>query len=116
MKDKLGVTSSTVPLSGERLRVEGDLDSPLLSDSDKEESSHPEVVSHVDSGARSDLEFPLTRHDLGVDTGDGDTGVETRSVVRFNHISSVDRSSSYEFRELGMLHFETKESNEPTPQ
>ena len=96
--DELGVTTSTVPFTGEGLRVEGDLDSPLLSDSNEQESSHPEVVAHVDSGTRSNLELPLTRHDLGVDTGDGDTSVETSSVMRFNHISSVDSSSSYNWR------------------
>ena len=96
--------------------MEGDLDSPLLSDSNEKESSHPEVVSHVDSGTRSDLEFPLTRHNLGVDTGDGDAGVETSSVMRLDHISSVDSSSSYKFANQSSFAESESESDEPTPQ
>lgn len=74
--------------------MEGDGNGPLLADSDQEIPGHPEMISHVDTGARADLELPLTRHDFCVDTGDGDTGVETGSVMRLDHVSSVDRSSS----------------------
>lgn len=76
----VGVATSTVPVSLERLGVERGLDSPLLSDPEQEESGHPEVVTHLDTLTRADLELPLGGHDLGVDTGDLDTGVETGSL------------------------------------
>jgi hypothetical protein len=57
------------------------LDSPLFTNSEEQESGHPEVVSHVDTVTWTDLELPLGRHDLGVDTRDVDTGVEACSLV-----------------------------------
>jgi hypothetical protein len=57
------------------------LDSPLLTDSEEQESSHPEVVSHVDTGTWTDLELPLRRHDLGVDTRDLDTSIQAGSLL-----------------------------------
>jgi hypothetical protein len=56
------------------------LDSPLLSDPEQQEPSHPEVVSHIDTLTWTDLELPLRRHHLGVDTRDVDTGVEACSL------------------------------------
>ena len=90
------VTSGTVPVTGEGFWVERGLwgqygimcgtgwtylDSPLFTDSEKQESSHPEVVSHIDTGTWTDLELPLRRHDLGVDTRDLDTGIQAGSLL-----------------------------------
>lgn len=55
--------------------------SPLLTYPEQEESSHPEVISHIYTGTRTDLELPLRWHDLGVDTGDVDTGVKAGSLI-----------------------------------
>jgi hypothetical protein len=90
----LGVASSTVPVTGERFGVERNGDTPFLSYADQEETSHPEVVSHILSLARTDLELPLRRHDLGVDSRDVDSGVEARAVVSLDHVASEDLSSS----------------------
>jgi len=57
------------------------LDSPLFTDSEKQESSHPEVVSHIDTGTWTDLELPLGRHNLGIDTRDLDTGIQAGSLL-----------------------------------
>ena len=86
----VGVASSTVPVTGKRLGVEGDLDSPLLGKADEEVTSHPEVVTHFNALARSDLELPLGRHDLGVDTTDLDTSIQADAVVGLNQITCVD--------------------------
>jgi len=61
------------------------LDTPLLTDSEKEETSHPEVVTELDTLARANLELPLRRHDFGVDTGNPDTGVQACSL---NYVSA----------------------------
>lgn len=55
-------------------------DPPLLSDPQQQEPRHPQVITQSDPLARTDLELPLSGHDLGVDTGDLDTGVETGSL------------------------------------
>jgi hypothetical protein len=86
---EVGVASGTVPVALEGLGVERGLDSPLFSDTEEQEPGHPKVVSHLDTLARSDLELPLGRHDLGVDTRDGDTGVKTSSLG-ISYILSTD--------------------------
>lgn len=83
----VSVAASTVPVSLEGLGVERNLDTKLLSDSVEEVSGHPELIGHGDTLARANLVLPLRRHDLSVDTGDVDTGVETGSVVCLNNVS-----------------------------
>jgi hypothetical protein len=88
------VASSTVPVTSERFRVERNGNTPFFSYSDQEETSHPEVISHILSFARTDLEFPLRRHNLSVDTRDVDSGVQASAVVSLDHVTSEDLSSS----------------------
>lgn len=84
------VAASAVPVALERLGVEGDLDAPLFGYPDEQEAGHPEVVAHGDTLARTDLEFPLRGHDLGVDTGDVDTSVDAGAVVGLDQVTSED--------------------------
>lgn len=90
----VGVATSAVPLALERLGMEGDLDTPLFGDTDEEEASHPEVVTHGDALAGSDLELPLGRHDLGVDSGDVDASIEASAVVGLDQVTSENSASS----------------------
>jgi hypothetical protein len=90
----VGVATSAVPVTLERFRVEGDLDSPLLGNADQKVTSHPEVVTHGNTLARTDLELPLRRHDLSVDTADVDTRVQASTVVSLNEITCDDLSSA----------------------
>lgn len=90
----IGVATSTVPVTLEGLGVERDLDTPLFGDADEEVASHPEVITHGDTLARPDLEFPLRRHHLGVDTADVDAGVEASAIVGFDEITSEDLPSA----------------------
>lgn len=92
---EVGVASGTVPVTGERFRVEGDLDAPFFGHTDEEEASHPEVIAHVDALAGTDLELPLRGHDLGVDTRDGHAGVEAGAVVGLDEIAGEDLASAY---------------------
>jgi len=48
----------------------------------------------VNSWARTDLEFPLSRHDLGVGTRDSDSGVQAGLVVSLDEISAEDLAGS----------------------
>jgi hypothetical protein len=90
----VGVAASTVPVTGEGLGVEGDLDSPLFGDADEQEAGHPEVVTHRDTLARADLELPLGGHDFGVNTRDVDTSIQAGAVVGLDQITSKDLASS----------------------
>lgn len=84
----VGVATSTVPVTLERLGVEGNLDTPLLRNANKEVAGHPEVVTHGDALTRTHLEFPLRGHNLSVDTADVDTGVEASSIMCLDEVTS----------------------------
>jgi hypothetical protein len=86
----VGVKTGTVPLTLDGLGLEGDTDTELLSNTVEKETGHPEVITHIDTGARADLVLPLGRHDLSVDTGDVDTGVQAGTVVSLDDITAVD--------------------------
>lgn len=43
------------------------------------------MVTHLDTSTRTNLELPLRWHDLGVDTGNLDTGVETSPLLKVRH-------------------------------
>lgn len=48
----------------------------------------------VNSLARTNLELPLSRHDLGIGTGDSDSGVQAGLVVSFDQVSAEDLAGS----------------------
>ena len=99
----VGVTAGAVPVAGNGLRVEGDDDAKVLGDAPQQEAGHPQLVTHFDSYecqflhkeatitfTWSDLELPLSRHDLSVSTRDLDASIQASSVVSFDNIATVD--------------------------
>jgi len=88
------VQARTVPVSGDGLGVEGDLDAEFFSDTVEEESRQPEVVTHLDTLAGADLEFPLGRHDLGVGARDVDAGIEAGLVMGLDNVTLDDLAGS----------------------
>jgi hypothetical protein len=112
------VQTGTVPVTLDGLGLEGDADTELLSDTVEDEAGHPEVVTHygrrsrlvggktsfaaetlvserrgkltVNAGAGADLVLPLGGHDLSVDTGDVDAGVQAGAVVSLDDVTAVD--------------------------
>lgn len=100
LRGVIGVATRTVPVTLERLGVEGHLDTPLLGDTDEEVTGHPEVITHRDTLARPNLELPLSRHNFSVNTADVNTRIETRSVVSLDEITGEDFSSSYSEGEI----------------
>lgn len=90
----VGVATSTVPIALKRLRVEGNLDTPLLGDANQEVTCNPKMVTHGDAFTGTNLELPLTGHNLGIDTADVHASVETSTVVSLDEITSKDLSSA----------------------
>ncbi len=88
------MAARAVPVTLEGFGVERNLDTPLFGDTDEEISRHPEVVTHLDAFTGTDLEFPLSRHHLGVDATNFDAGVEAGAVVGFNEITSKNLAST----------------------
>jgi hypothetical protein len=88
------VKTGTVPLTGNGLGVERDLSTELFGNTVEEETRDPEVVTHLDTLARTNLVLPLSGHDLGVDTGDVDASEQAGLVVSLNNITAVDLAGS----------------------
>jgi len=84
------VETGSVPFTLDGLGLERDADAELFSDTVEEETGHPEVVTHLNASARADLVLPLGRHDLSVDTGDLDTGVQASTVVSLDNVTAVN--------------------------
>lgn len=90
----VGVAASTVPVTLERLGVEGNLDTPLLGDADQEVARHPKMVTHGDTFTGTNLELPLSGHNLSINPADVHASVETGTVVSLDEITSEDLSSA----------------------
>lgn len=90
----IGVETRTVPVTGDWLGVEGDLDTEFFGDTVEEVTGHPEMVTHLDADTWTDLEFPLGREDFGIDTRDLDTGIQAGLVVGLDDITAVDVSGT----------------------
>lgn len=57
---EVGMAASSIPVPWDRLGVKGHHNTEIFTDSVKDEASNPQVVPHVDTFARPNLELPLT--------------------------------------------------------
>lgn len=106
----VGVAAGTVPITiGKRLGVERDLDAPFFGDTDEEEASHPEVVTHRDTLTWADLEFPLGWHNFGVDTRNVNTGIHAGAVMRLDEVTCKDLASSYDPEKVRIIPSESRD-------
>lgn len=103
LRAEVGVETSAVPVAGDGLGLERNLGAELLSNTSNylllimamrkgediltEVASNPQLVALLNTLAGADLELPLGGHDLGVGTGDLDTGVQAGLVVSEDDIS-----------------------------
>lgn len=90
----VGVATSTIPVTLQGLGMERHLDVELFRNTNEEESGHPEMITHLDTLAGTDLELPLRGHDFGVDTTDVDTGIKACTVVCFDQVTGKDLASA----------------------
>jgi len=90
----VGMTSSTVPITLERLGVKRNLDAEFLCNSLEKITCHPEMIAHLDSLTGTNLELPLRGHDFSVDSADLDSAVQACLVVCLDDISGVDFAGS----------------------
>lgn len=87
---EVAVQTGTVPVTGDGLGLDRDLGAKLLGNAGEEETSEPELVTHLNAVARTDLELPLGGHDLGVGARDLDAGVEAGLVVGVDNVALND--------------------------
>lgn len=90
----VGMAASTIPVTSQGLGVESDLHTEVLTDTVQEVASNGELVAHLDALAGTNLELPLGGHNLGVNTRDVDTSVETGAVVSLDNVTAVDLAST----------------------
>ena len=108
----IGVKTGSVPVALDGLGSERNLNTEFLSDAVKEPTSHPEVIAHysnISTGALkeigefpshtfdtltwTDLEFPLGRHNLCIDTRNLDARVQASLVMCLYNITAEDFGS-----------------------
>lgn len=77
----IGVAASSVPVPRGWFGIECDIAAHQLTHTEHEVPRHPHVITTLDSKARTNLVFPLTRHHLGVDACNLDTCVQASFVV-----------------------------------
>lgn len=66
----------TVPVSLDRLGVEGRHDAILLAQQMQQVSGYVDLVAYLQGSDRPNLEFPLPRHDLCIDARDDDASLQ----------------------------------------
>lgn len=91
---EVGVAASAVPVTLDRLGVDRDSDAKVLSNALEKVAGSPEVVTALDTLARTDLELELARGNLSVHTRDVDTGVQASAVVGLNDVTTKDLAST----------------------
>merc|ERR1712071_498819 len=78
--------SGTVPVAFDWFGVERHVDTEIFGHTVEDVTSYPQAVTHRDTQAWSNLEFPLRGHDSGVKTG---------LVVSLDDIATVDFVGSH---------------------
>ena len=73
-----------------RLRRDRHRDAEVLGDAVEQPARDPQLVRDVERAQRADLELPLAGHDLGVDAGDADAGLDAGVHVRLDDLTAED--------------------------
>lgn len=79
---------AAVPVALDRLGVQGGRDVEVLGDAVEQPAGDPHVVGDLQRADRADLELPLAGHDLGVDAGDLQPGVQTGVQVPLDDLAA----------------------------
>ena len=85
---KIGMASSTVPVSFRGLRIKRADAVMLLSHSQHDVASHGEMVSHLNAAAWANLELPLSRHHLCIDARNLHPSLHAQLVVLIRNRSA----------------------------
>ena len=84
------MTTGAVPVASHGLGIESGADAVCFTGSIKQPTCYPELIGDLESRQRTDLELPLARHDLSVDTGDAQAGLDTSVEVSLDNIAAED--------------------------
>ena len=87
VRREVGVRAGAVPVTADRLRVKRRAHAVVLPHPVEEPARDPQLVADRGCVQRTDLEFPLTRHDLGVDPGDLQSGLKACVQMRLDYVA-----------------------------
>ena len=93
LSGEVGVATSSVPVL-EELRLKGDRDTKVFSDSAEEVSGDPDLITDLNTKARTNLELPLAGHNLAVSSRDLDASKEAGFVVGIDDSATIADVSS----------------------
>lgn len=86
----VGVGTGAVPVSLDGLGGKGGYDAEFLTKTVEQPASNHDLVTGFQGTSGANLEFPLTRHDLSVDTRDDQTGLDAGIHVGLGERATVD--------------------------
>lgn len=89
------VGTSSIPVALNRFWVQRNDHTEFFSHTVQQVSCYPQMVSHVYSFTRSDLELPLGRHDFCVTASNLDSSIQTGTVVGLYYVTSVNFVGPY---------------------
>mmetsp|Transcript_11769 Transcript_11769/g.33195 ORF Transcript_11769/g.33195 Transcript_11769/m.33195 type:complete len:410 (+) Transcript_11769:478-1707(+) len=90
LRGVVGVGTSSIPVSLDGLRVEGGDDSKLLPEAVEQPPGDHDHITGLQGTGRSNLELPLSRHHLGVNSRDGEAGLDACIHVGLSELTPVD--------------------------
>ena len=82
--------AGAVPIALDGFGVQRRVDAAVFGDPIQQPAGDPQVIRDVGRAQRSDLEFPLAGHDLGVDAGNGESGFHAGVHVRLDDFPAED--------------------------
>jgi len=83
---EVGVGARAVPVSLDRLGGERADDAHVLTEAVEEPASDHDLVADLEGADGPDLELPLAGHDLGVDSGDDEPGLDAGVLLFFSSV------------------------------
>merc|ERR1719359_1752053 len=69
----VSMAAGAIPVAWNRFRIEGHVDTLLLTHADHQVAGHPHIVAALDAFAWADLVLPLAWHDFTIDASDGNS-------------------------------------------
>lgn len=87
----VGVGTSAVPVTLDRLRSKGRHNAKFLTKAVKQPTSNHDLVTSLQGTSGANLELPLTRHDLSIDARDDETSLNAGVQMSLSQGAAIDR-------------------------
>mmetsp|Transcript_16483 Transcript_16483/g.29764 ORF Transcript_16483/g.29764 Transcript_16483/m.29764 type:complete len:299 (+) Transcript_16483:255-1151(+) len=85
---EVSVATSTIPVTWNWLRIKRHNDSESFAYTVHDVTRHHELITRVNTDTRTNLIFPLTSHDFSIASRDGNTSIQTSTVVSLYNLTT----------------------------